>query len=171
MKLGEEITYKIDNFSGIIEVNKFISHYKSNNLHWRHPEKKPNFINTNLIGVYILYDENKKPIYIGKSSNCIRSRLLSHCSTTPKTYDDVENIFILYKRTKYKYFSYIVTKDNLNDFLECYLIKKYNPKYNRSINKLFKYDKDWDNFLEKNKTNKMIKADINYLEVMKTLYI
>ena len=171
IRIGEEITYKIDNFSGIIEVNKFIAHYKSNNLHWRHPEKKPNFINTNLIGVYILYDENKNPIYIGKSGNCIRLRLLCHCSTIPKTCDDVEDIFTLYKRTKYKYFSYIVTKDNLNDFLECYLIKKYNPKYNRSFNKLFKYEEDWHIFLEKNKTNKIIKADSDYIEIMKKINI
>ena len=81
------------------------------------------------------------------------------------------SIFTLYKRTKYKYFSYIVTKDNLNDFLECYLIKKYNPKYNRSFNKLFKYEEDWHIFLEKNKTNKIIKADSDYIEIMKKINI
>jgi len=169
--IGEEIKYKIDNFSGILKVNEFTSHYKSNNLNYRNPNKKPNFINTKLIGVYILYDKNKKPIYIGKSGNCIRSRLLLHCVFTPKGFDDDENLFTLYKRTKYSYFSYIVTEDDVNHFLECYLIKKYKPKYNRSMNNSFKYDNEWYDFLKLNKTKKMIKSDNDYFKTMKTLYI
>ena len=166
--VGEKIKYTINNFSGIIEVSKFIDDYHCNNLHYKHPEKKPNFVKTKMNGIYTLYNKDKEPIYIGKSNNCIRSRLASHLITEPRTCNDIDNLFVKYKRTEYKYFSYIQTEKITTSFLEVYLIEKYKPKFNIEFNPNFKYPDRWYVFLDKNKTQKMINEEKAIFELMKS---
>ena len=166
--VGTEIKFIIDNFSGLIKVSDFISHNKDS-------RKKQNIVDNKITGIYILYDNNKIPIYVGKSSVCIRQRLLSHLYTKPKNHDDYENLFTSYKRTKYKYFSYIKTQEISASFVEYYFIKKYKPKYNRQYNKTFKHDADWYVFLKENKPYRLImkelKEEENYRKAMKSVII
>jgi excinuclease UvrABC nuclease subunit len=115
--IGIEIKYRIDNFSGILDVNE-------NNL----PTNPP-------IGVYFLYDVNKEIIYIGKSVVSIRSRLRNHLFVErPDTYNDYNNELILSKRKDIKYFSYIVVPKEYVDMVERYLIFKHKGKFNIEFN-------------------------------------
>ena len=148
--VGTEIKFTIDNFSGIIDISRWLVYMKNNNYHHKDPRKKPYMVDTNIKGVYILYDKFKKPIYVGKSQNCVRQRLRSHLETKPKHYDFYENLFTLYKRRNYKYFSFIETEKEFAPFLEYYFIKKYKPKFNIEFNDNFKYDKEWYSFLKEN---------------------
>ena len=158
--VGTEIKFTIDNFSGIIDINEWLLYMKNNNYHYRHPEKKPHMVKTNIKGVYILYDKFKKPIYVGKSQNCMRQRLRTHLETKPKSYDMYENLFTLYKRGHYKYFSFIETQLELAPFLEYYFIQKYKPRYNREFHKNFKYEDDWYVFLKQNKSDELNKKEL-----------
>ena len=158
--IGTEVKFIIDNFSGIIKISDFISHIKSNNFHYKDCRKKPNIVDTKITGIYIIYDNNKIPIYVGKSSVCIRQRLLNHLYTKPKTCDEYENLYTLYKRTKYEYFSFVKTEITFAPFLEYYFIKKYKPKYNREFNKNFKYEDDWSVFLKQNKSDELNKKEL-----------
>ena len=152
--VGTEIKFTIDNFSGIIDVSQWLVYMENNNYHYKDPKKKPHMVGVNIKGVYILYDKLKKPIYVGKSGNCIRHRLRTHLETKPKSIDYYDNLFMLYKRQNYKYFSFIETKEDLAPFLEQHLIKKYKPKFNIEYNDNFKYDKGWYSFLKECETNK-----------------
>lgn len=116
-------------------------------------------VKTNMKGIYILYDKLKAPIYIGKAETCIRQRLRSHLKAAPKSIDEYENLYTMYKRANYKYFSFIETEKEFSPFLEYYLINKYKPKFNKQYNSDFKIDEKWNSFLEKNKTKKMINEE------------
>ena len=115
--IGTKIEYTIDNFSGILEVNEDL------------------LPNNPIIGVYFLYDENKKIVYIGKSVASIRSRLRNHLFVEqPDTYNDGHNRLILERRVYSKYFSYIEVPKEYVDMVERYLIFKHKGKYNIEFN-------------------------------------
>lgn len=129
------IKYKIDNFSGLLSVDDFKNHYNSNNFHWRDERKKTPFIKNNMIGCYFLYNEAKEIIYIGKSVNCIRQRLITHLFSKPsKYYDDGYKLRHVKKREEAVYFSFITVDKNMVEFVEPFLIGKYKPKYNIQFN-------------------------------------
>lgn len=153
--VGTEIKFIIDNFSEIIDVDEWLSYYESNKNVYPRSKVKPKFIDTKLNGVYILYDYKKQPIYVGKSNNCIRQRLLNHLTFEPKSKDTYEYLFTLYKRNKFKYFSYIICEDVYTDFLENYFIKKYKTRYNREFNKSFEYEDEWFTFYENSKQKEL----------------
>lgn len=111
--LGKEIKYTIDNFSEILEVNE-------DNL----PDNKH-------IGVYFLYDENQKLLYIGKSTNSIRSRLRNYLFVpTPSLYDDSHNELILERRKQIKYFAYSIIPKGYTDMVERFLIHEQQCDFN-----------------------------------------
>lgn len=79
-------------------------------------------------GVYLMKDEHKKIIYVGKAvvlKNRVRSYFQSSRNHTPKVQSMVARIADL---------EYIVTGSEIEALiLECNLIKKYTPKYNISL--------------------------------------
>lgn len=76
-------------------------------------------------GVYIMKDQNKEIIYVGKAvilKNRVRQYFQASSNHTPKVLAMVARI---------KEFEYIVTDSELEALiLECNLIKKYKPKFN-----------------------------------------
>jgi excinuclease UvrABC nuclease subunit len=114
--------YKIDNYSSLI------------------PKKElDKYLDNNKIGIYFLYDKNKKIIYIGRSFNCIKSRLFLHLQKKPPVYiKEKELKKILLLRIKSKYFGFIFVKNDkfTVQFIEQYLINKFKPKYNKE----YKYE-------------------------------
>ena len=76
-------------------------------------------------GVYIMRDENREIIYVGKAvvlKNRVRQYFQASANHSPKTRAMVSRI---------KEFEYIVTDSELEALiLECNLIKKYKPKFN-----------------------------------------
>ena len=129
--MTDNINYTIYNHSDIISIDLLKECYEhSLNTHWRYRTKEY-IINQKKIGCYLLYDENKKIIYIGKSSNSIRSRLLSHCFAPISVYlKDYEKDKILLKRKLTRFFSYIEVDKHMIDFVERGLINKYQPILN-----------------------------------------
>ena len=88
-------------------------------------------IDTKLKGVYFLLDDNEDIIYIGKSSNCIRSRLLNHLASKPSVYSSKdESLKIDLKRKLTKYISFIELDEKGLDIVEILLIDKFKPKLN-----------------------------------------
>jgi excinuclease UvrABC nuclease subunit len=115
--IGFKIEYTIDNFSGILDVN------------W------DNFPVNSKIGVYFLYDEDKRITYIGKSVSTIRGRLNNHlCQSTPSPYDECRNERILNIRKTIKYFSYVEVPKEFVDMIERFMINKYKPIHNIQFN-------------------------------------
>jgi len=130
------IKYKIDNFSGLLSVDDFKSHYKYNNFHWRDERKKSSFIKKNMIGCYFLYNEVKEIIYIGKSINCIRQRLITHLFMKHSRYSHDEGYNYRHdkKQKDAIYFSFITVDKNMVQVVEPFLIDKYKPIYNVEFN-------------------------------------
>tara|TARA_R110000744_G_C18906941_1_gene510024 strand:+ start:27 stop:467 length:441 start_codon:yes stop_codon:yes gene_type:complete len=130
------IKYKIDNFSGLLSVVDFKSHYKSNNFHYRDERRKPPFIKNNMSGCYFLYNEVKEIIYIGKSINCIRQRLIDHLFRKNNGYshDEAYNFRHDKKQKEAIYFSFITVDKNKVQVVEPFLIDKYKPIYNIEFN-------------------------------------
>ncbi len=117
--IGLKLEYEIDNFSGLIEI-------KEQNLP-KHKKK----------GCYLLYDENKKLLYVGRAMNCITHRLRSHLFVTFTRLEDMEkydNRLTLVKRQHYKYFAYFETPPDLIEIMEIFLIKKFKPAFNYQFN-------------------------------------
>lgn len=144
----KEIKYRINNFSGLINIEKYKEYEKQNNkYHYKDKRKKESFINKNKSGVYLFYNENKDVVYIGKTTNCLKQRIHCHIINGIREYllnkGDVEESFKLYKRGKYKYLSFIKLKECNTHFVESYLINKYKPLYNIEYNKNFKYPLDF----------------------------
>ena len=128
--------YEIDNYSEILPLNILDDcRLYSLNTHWRYRTKK-HILNTNLVGCYFLYDENKNIIYIGKSANCIRQRIFQHCFNPYSVYLEkweLNNMMI--KREKAKYYSYVEIEKQMIDFVEVGLINKFKPECNIQYNK------------------------------------
>lgn len=89
----------------------------------------PNIIETNRIplqqattGIYLLLKAGKI-VYVGKSSNCIRSRLYHHTSPVDKEFKDIDTISV-----------YAMENTANIDVVEIYLINKYQPVYNTLCN-------------------------------------
>ena len=146
--IGTKINYTIDNFSGLISIEDYKGYEEQNNKHHHTSKlKKKSFINRNKSGVYLFYNDNKEVVYIGKTINCIKLRVHHHIINTLNNYlierGDFEESFRLYKRNKYKYFSYIEVDEGNTHFIESYLINKYKPSYNIEFNKDFKYPIDF----------------------------
>ena len=134
--INQKIEYTIDNFSGIIKITDWENVYFHNKkLHWRHKDRKPIFLEKQISGVYILYNDNKEIIYIGKSGN-IRNRLADHLFRDGglKIMCDYEKEFFLNKRKESFYFSYIKVPEQFVDLVEIGLINKEQPKYNIEYN-------------------------------------
>ena len=73
--------------------------------------------------VYKFLNKNKEVIYVGRAKN-LKARLSGHRHLDINCYKSIE------------YVQYITVKDvNLLDFIECYFIQKYKPKYNSIFNK------------------------------------
>ena len=128
--------YEIDNYSEILPLNILDDcRLYSLNTHWRYRTK--NYIlNTNLIGCYFLYDENKNIIYIGKSAKCIRQRIFQHCFNPYSIYlEETELNNMIIKREKAKYYSYVEIEKQMIDFVEVGLINKFKPECNIQFNK------------------------------------
>ena len=128
--------YEIDNCSEILPLNILDNcRLYSLNTHWRYRTK--NYIlNTNLIGCYFLYDENKNIIYIGKSAKCIRQRIFQHCFNPYSIYlEETELNNMIIKREKAKYYSYVEVEKQMIDFVEVGLINKFKPECNIQFNK------------------------------------
>jgi excinuclease UvrABC nuclease subunit len=90
----------------------------------------------NTKGVYLLYSNNGKILYIGRSYRCIRGRLCNHLITsTPYRYDEDVNNYMLGKRKNYSFFRYIKMDENkdIKD-LEYILIQCFKPKFNIQYN-------------------------------------
>lgn len=123
------IKYDIDNFSGIRPLSLLKDDY-DDKTHYKF-RKKEYVIPTHLVGCYFLYDKNNTIIYIGKTTTCIRSRIMSHCFAPPSKYLSEyakERLFI--KRKSAHFFSYILVEKRMIDFVERGLINKYHPSLN-----------------------------------------
>lgn len=115
--IGTRIEYIIDNFSELFLKDEFWEKCASN-----------------ISGVYFLYDENKKIIYIGKSVKCIRQRLNYHCSQDYSIYLSEYSLQQMKdKRNEVKYLSFIRVSKEFTDMVEIFFINKYKPKYNKEF--------------------------------------
>lgn len=86
---------------------------------------------TNIHGCYFLYNKDGDIIYIGKSINCIRQRLNTHCFQKPSVYlSENELLKSTLKRDSTKYFSYIKVDREYVNIVETYLINKFKPEFN-----------------------------------------
>tara|TARA_R110000796_G_scaffold232080_1_gene350235 strand:+ start:684 stop:1127 length:444 start_codon:yes stop_codon:yes gene_type:complete len=146
--IGTKINYTIDNFSGLIDVEKYKDFNNQNNKHhYRSKLKKNSIISKNKSGVYLFYNNNKEVVYIGKSVNCLKQRIHHHIINVIKDYlisiEDIEERFRLYKRNNYKYLSFVEVDESNVHFVESYLINKYKPLYNIEFNKEFIYPIDF----------------------------
>lgn len=146
--IGTKINYTIDNFSGLINIEKYKEYEEQNNKHhYTSKLKKKRIININKSGVYLFYNDNKEVVYIGKTINCLKQRIHHHIINGIKDYllniGDIEESFRLYKRNTYKYLSFIEVDKDDTHFVESYLINKYKPIYNIEFNKDFKYPIDF----------------------------
>jgi len=144
--IGTKIEYIVEDFSGIKSVDEWMDFLDEN------PKVrcKDNFVPKKVKGVYILYDEDKKPIYIGKSKSCCRNRLLCHIRNKPNPYFIKTRLFELFKRKKYKHFAYIEVEEDFVNLLEVGLIRKFKPKFNIEFNSEFSYDEEWEEYLNSN---------------------
>ena len=136
--IGEKIIYEFDNFTGLMPVEEFKKVFTYNfKLHWRSKDRIKPYIQKEKVGCYLIYNNNKEVIYVGKSSNCIRLRLIHHLFTNNAiTVKYGERLEINYAnktkklRIEAKYFSYTeIDKTDLS-FVEVGLINKYKPKFN-----------------------------------------
>ena len=127
--------YEVENTSEIFSLNLLNEcRVYSLNTHWRHRDRKV-FLRTNIIGCYFLYNENKKIVYIGKSSNCIRQRIFNHCFNDYSKYLDETNLNnMIKKRENVVYYSYVEVEKNMVDFVEVGLINKFKPEFNIEFN-------------------------------------
>ena len=73
--------------------------------------------------IYKFLNKNNEVIYVGKAKK-LRDRLSAHCHLSSEQYKEVENV----KYTRFNDY-------NVLDFVECYYIQKYKPKYNKTFNK------------------------------------
>ena len=112
-------------------------------------------------GCYIMYDKDKKVIYVGKAKilkNRVRQYFQKSANHTPKVRAMVSNI---------SYFEYIITDSEVEALvLECTLIKKHRPKYNILLkdDKQYPYlkvtiNEDWPRIL---KTRTLINDGAKY---------
>lgn len=132
---GLVIKYKIDNFSEIFSIKDWEKHYRLPTPHWTSKNRKKLFIPTKMMGCYFIYDKDYNIIYIGKSTNCIRSRLANHLLTAISVYNDEwYQERMLDKRNEACYFSYTEVDKQFVDFVERGLINKLSPKYNLEFN-------------------------------------
>jgi excinuclease UvrABC nuclease subunit len=130
---GTKICYEINNFSGLINKSELENDF-NNVKHWRIANKEYK-IQTKLKGVYLLYDENRNVIYIGKTSVCIRGRLMQHLCSNFNYYLDINYIDLKKeKREKTHYYSYIEVDVKFIEIVEIFLIKEYKPHYNIQYN-------------------------------------
>ena len=136
--IGYEIKYTIDNFSGIIPINR----------------ETLNDINKEIKGVYILYNKNKKPIYVGQSRRCIIGRISTHMRGDTKNPNIKSKLFAKYKSEKYEYFSYIKVDNELISLVEIGLITELKTKFNKKHNINFEESEEWNNYLKNNKEYK-----------------
>lgn len=134
---GTIIKYEIDNFSGILSVDDFRICYNHNRLlGTRNKSRKPAFIENKMLGCYFIYNEFKEIIYIGKSSNCIRQRLIDHLFRKLSQYPRMVDYNLRQKgiRKEAVYFAFINIEKNMLSVVEPFLIDKYKPKYNVEFN-------------------------------------
>jgi len=110
-----KIQYTIDNYNG--------------------PYIKTHKIPNKTCGIYLLYSEDEELIYIGKSINCIYSRLSSHFKESDRyVTSERDKIIHNMKKEETYYFSYsVISKEYVNS-VESFLINKYKPKYNNPSN-------------------------------------
>jgi len=130
---GIKINYEIDNFSGILKVEDWRFVYsKSKKLHYRDPLKPKPFIPTKISGCYALYDVNKEIIYIGKTFNCVRQRLITHLFNDPSEYSEMSGYNRRHniKQKQAVFFSYVKIDKQHVSMVEVFLINKYSPKHN-----------------------------------------
>ena len=134
-----KITLKTNCFSPYIEKKDFIKQFnkeKTWNVHDLTKKiKKYKHIDNNVCGVYILYNQKKEPIYIGKSIN-IRSRLFQHLIYITSEYQlEKENIKNIEKEKECFYIRFIKEEKSNYDALEVVLINMFRPKYNIEFKK------------------------------------
>ena len=128
--IGKVIKYEIDNHSNIINVDLLHECFSYSSQHWRYRKEKY-IIKAGLPGCYLLYNDKKEIVYIGKSNNCIRQRLISHLIKQPYDFTSYcEKERNLIKKQIVKYFSFIVIEKQMIDFVERGLINEYQPILN-----------------------------------------
>ena len=125
--IGYEINYRIDNFSGIIPINK---------------ETLKDFKDS-IRGVYMLYDKDKQLIYVGMSKMCIRGRIHSHKYGGDRERLMEAKIFEKYKSEKYEYFSYMKIEKEFIAIVEAALIRDLKPRFNKTHNSEYEDSSEW----------------------------
>jgi len=133
LKIDFNIKFELP--SNLINVNILKEDYNStlsfNNYSLRSKSDINYSINPKLSGVYFLLNNQKEIIYIGKASNCIRQRILSHLITEPSKYTSERELMKLNLKRQYtKYITYIELNKKDLDLTEILLIKKFKPVYN-----------------------------------------
>ena len=119
----------------LIEVEKIQEDYdftlSFNNYSLRGKSEIDYSIKPKLSGIYFLLNDEKRIIYIGKSSNCIRQRIFMHLITNPSKYTSERELMKFNLKRHYtKYITYIELNKKDLDLSEILLIKKFKPKYN-----------------------------------------
>ena len=100
-------------------------------------------LESNKFGLYFLYNNNKKVIYIGKASKDIKQRLKYHLEIeNPERYDDFNNKWKLHIRKQYRFFTFIEIEKEFIDITEVLMIKKYKPAFNIQFNEKGKLKKE-----------------------------
>jgi excinuclease UvrABC nuclease subunit len=89
-------------------------------------------IATMIRGIYCFYNKEKELIYIGKSVNCIRGRIITHTSpSTSRYFKRGELELFLDKKSETKYFSFcLIEEKEFIGAIEKILILKIQPKFN-----------------------------------------
>ena len=119
----ETITLKIPAYNkDMVDINEYLN------------------INAKVSGIYLLYNEEKRLMYLGKAG-AIRGRVAQHIKATGYN-NNTKHI-----RHNFKYLSYMVIENPVErDMLEIYLINKLRPLFNNS-NVYYEADEDFTRYL------------------------
>jgi hypothetical protein len=128
-----KIEYEIKNMSELISLTKLKnSFFKNNSNKYLIPLYKS--------GVYIFYNNKKEIIYVGRSVNCIKSRVFTQLFSDSSLNEDKKKYCLndyestILKREKTKYISFAEIEIKLVPFVEIGLICKFSPILNKQYN-------------------------------------
>ena len=149
--------FRVKNFSGIIAVNDWDEYREYRDTF--HPSNKNYplpYIELDMIGCYFLLNAKKEVIYIGKSSRCVRNRLMNHLFHTMHNNvwtKESDRLAFHNKQRESVYFAFFEVEKTIIQVLEAFLIGMYKPKYNKQFNKFSEQNTEQFklNFIETNK--------------------
>jgi hypothetical protein len=131
--------YRVYNFSGILAIEDWHQHRMHRNTFHTMDKNYPlPYIELDIIGCYFILNAQKEVIYIGKSTSCVRNRLMNHIfHTIHKSGWTKESYRLEFNKKQQEsvYFAFFEVEKSMVEGLEAFLIAIYKPKYNYAFNK------------------------------------